>query len=161
MTNNKHSKTGSSGLLWKIVIFAAIVALTTLLWLTNKTTSKSQPPSAPVSQSLSPPQELPQMSTLAGKWLRPDGGYVIEISKIKEDGTFQAGYFNPRSIHVAQANASVKQGKWVVFIKLQDQGYPGSTYTLTYDAQNDALIGTYFQAAYNQNYNVIFTRMKE
>jgi len=98
---------------------------------------------------------------LIGSWVRPDGGYVIEISKIKEDGTLQAGYFNPRSIHVAQANASVKQGKWVVFIKLQDQGYPGSTYTLTYDAQNDALIGTYFQAAYNQNYNVIFTRMKE
>jgi len=40
---------------------------------------------------------------IAGKWLRPDGGYVLELRDVKEDGTLRVSYFNPRPIHVAKA----------------------------------------------------------
>ena len=38
---------------------------------------------------------------IAGKWLRPDGGYVLELSDLKQDGTLRVAYFNPRPIRVA------------------------------------------------------------
>ena len=47
-----------------------------------------------------------------------------------------------------------------VFIELRDEGYPGSTYTLTYDAQRDALSGIYFQAALEQSFEVVFVRVE-
>ena len=37
---------------------------------------------------------------------------------------------------------------------------PGSTYTLTYDPQRDQLMGIYFQAVEQQNFNVYFVRTK-
>jgi len=43
---------------------------------------------------------------------------------------------------------------------LTDVGYPGSTYTLTYDAKEDVLRGIYYQAAMKQSFDVYFTRMK-
>ncbi len=33
---------------------------------------------------------------LKGKWLRPDGGYVIEVRNIGDGGKMDASYFNPR-----------------------------------------------------------------
>jgi len=47
-----------------------------------------------------------------------------------------------------------------VFVELRAPGYPGSTYTLTYDAQRDQLQGTYFQAALGQTFAVAFVRLK-
>jgi hypothetical protein len=47
-----------------------------------------------------------------------------------------------------------------VFIELRAPNYPGSTYTLTYDPQQDQLQGAYFQAVQQQNFNVNFVRMK-
>ena len=40
------------------------------------------------------------------------------------------------------------------------QGYPGSTYTLTYNPAKDMLVGFYYQAAMQQNFDVVFARMK-
>jgi hypothetical protein len=39
-------------------------------------------------------------------------------------------------------------------------GYPGTTYTLTYDRQRDQLAGVYFQAAVGQSFDVVFVRLK-
>ena len=47
-----------------------------------------------------------------------------------------------------------------LFVKLQDKGYPGSTYTLYYFEEKDALAGFYFQATMGQTYEVVFTRKK-
>jgi len=44
-------------------------------------------------------------------------------------GSVDAGYFNPGKINIAEANASLWKGLVKLFIKLQDKGYPGSTYT--------------------------------
>jgi len=47
-----------------------------------------------------------------------------------------------------------------LFIKLQDKGYPASTYTLYYYAEKDALAGFYYQAAIGQTFKVVFFRKK-
>ena len=46
-----------------------------------------------------------------------------------------------------------------VFIELRDANYPGSTYNLTYDPQSDQLQGIYYQAALQQQFEVVFLRM--
>jgi len=97
---------------------------------------------------------------LKGRWLRPDGGYIIQIRAIEGSGKIDAGYFNPRPINVSKAQATKESGKIKVFVELTDVGYPGSTYTLTYDPKEDVLRGIYFQAALKQSFDVYFTRMK-
>lgn len=71
-----------------------------------------------------------------------------------------AGYFNPKPIHVAKAEASQDGVAMKVFIELRDVNYPGSTYTLTYNPENDQLSGIYFQALQQQSFEVFFTRMQ-
>ena len=102
----------------------------------------------------------PAFAKLPGKWLRPDGGYILEIRSAAPDGKLEAAYFNPRPIHVAKAAASRDGGSVKVFIELRDVNYPGSTYTLTYDATTDQLKGDYFQAVLKQNFDVFFTRVQ-
>jgi hypothetical protein len=98
---------------------------------------------------------------LVGRWLRPDGGYVLDIRNISSGGRMQAAYFNPRPINVSQAEISRKNGGLEVFVELRDTGYPGSTYTLVYDPQQDMLSGIYYQASIGQSFEVIFVRTKQ
>ena len=93
-----------------------------------------------------------------GQWVRTDGGYVIHVREIKPDGSVDAGYFNPKPINVSEANVSVWKGFDQLYIKLQDKGYPGSTYKLYYYAEKDALAGFYYQAAAKETFEVLFRR---
>jgi uncharacterized protein (DUF2147 family) len=97
---------------------------------------------------------------LVGRWVRADGGYVLELKGIGKDGNLQAAYFNPRQIHVSRAEIQRKGNKITVFVELRDVNYPGSTYTLQYDPATDRLKGIYFQAALQQQYEVEFERTK-
>jgi hypothetical protein len=74
------------------------------------------------------------------------------------DGTAEVSYFNPGRIHVAESRVSTKEGRIKVFVKLQDKGYPGCTYTLFYYHEKDVLAGVYYQAAAGRTYEVIFVR---
>jgi hypothetical protein len=103
-------------------------------------------------------KETPDFDKLVGNWVRPDGGYVIEIRKIHPDGKVDAAYFNPQSIHVSRSTVSEKDGIIELFIELQGKGYPGSTYTLKYNPEYDAMVGIYFQAVIQQPFEVIFQR---
>jgi uncharacterized protein (DUF2147 family) len=94
---------------------------------------------------------------LIGKWVRPDGGYVLEIKEIGNDGTLKAAYYNPRPINVARAEFSKKDDTLTIFIELRDVNYPGSKYNLKYDPKSDRLIGTYFQAVQGETYDVEFS----
>ena len=100
----------------------------------------------------------PDFSLLVGEWVRPDGGYVIKVREIKPDGSVDAGYFNPNAINVEEATVTEWKGLAKLFIKLEDEGYPGSTYTLYYYAEKDALAGFYYQAAIKQTFEVVFMR---
>jgi hypothetical protein len=97
---------------------------------------------------------------LQGRWQRNDGGYIIDIRNVEPGGKLTAGYFNPRPINVAKAEASQDNGTVKVFIELRDVNYPGSTYNLAYVPADDRLTGTYFQAALRETYEVYFTRVK-
>jgi hypothetical protein len=101
----------------------------------------------------------PDFGKLKGKWLRPDGGYVLELRNMDDSGRLEAFYLNPRPIHVARAAASRDGAVTKVFIELRDVNYPGSTYTLAYDPANDQLKGIYFQAVERQNFEVLFVRL--
>lgn len=95
---------------------------------------------------------------LIGRWVRPDGGYILELKDIKKDGNLKAAYFNPRPIKVFKAEWKRKQGRITVFVELRDFNYPGSKYNLQYDPKTDILKGTYFQAVYGATYDVEFVR---
>ena len=95
---------------------------------------------------------------LNGRWQRTDANYIIDIRSVAPDGSMQAAYYNPRSINVHRAYASTVKGYLKVEIELRDSGYPGSTYTLLYNPDKDALLGIYYQAAYGQTYEVAFIR---
>ena len=98
---------------------------------------------------------------LIGNWRRPDGGYVIDIRKIKKNGELDAAYYNPKQVNMSRALFMRKNGVLKIFIELRDQGYPGSTYTLNYDSKDDVLAGEYFHAGMNQIYKVMFLRKKQ
>jgi hypothetical protein len=108
--------------------------------------------------TISPKKERADFDRLVGNWVRPDGGYVIEIRKIYPDGKVDAAYFNPRPIHVSRSNVSEENGIIQLFIELQGQGYPGSTYNLKYNSESDVLVGVYFQAVIRQPFEVVFQR---
>ena len=103
----------------------------------------------------------PGFAALKGRWLRPDGGYVLEIRDVDAKGKMDAVYLNPRPIDVAKAEATRQGTTLKVFVELRAPGYPGSTYTLTYDRKSDQLTGVYFQAVMGQRFEVVFVRMKE
>ncbi|NWG75452.1 MAG: hypothetical protein HXY24_12720 [Rubrivivax sp.] len=98
------------------------------------------------------------MEKLIGQWQRPDGGYILEVRSVEPDGRITAAYFNPRPINVAKAEVSQIGATVRIVIVLSDVNYPGSTYTLSYDAAGDVLRGTYFQAAIGQTFDVYFVR---
>ena len=102
----------------------------------------------------------PGFEKLKGRWLRDSGGYTIEIRGVGPGGKLEAAYFNPKSIHVGKAEASQQGGVLKVLIELRDVNYPGSTYTLAYDAKSDRLVGRYFQAVAREAFDVYFVRLK-
>jgi hypothetical protein len=119
--------------------------------------SPSAPEAHPAAVAVAAPSGF---QALHGRWLRPDGGYILEIRDVDASGTIEAVYLNPRPINVARAEATRDGSTMQVFVELRAPGYPGSTYTLTYDPTRDQLAGSYFQAALQQRFDVVFVRMK-
>ena len=109
-----------------------------------------------------PQYKNPEVSvdTILGRWLRPDGNYVIQINSIDKNNQIDAQYFNPNPIKIARAEL-IADDNFRIFIEFDDEGYKGSSYDLIYDPLNDALTGKYFQATYGQTYQIGFIRLKE
>jgi len=105
-------------------------------------------------------KSVPALEKLRGRWLRDTGGYIIEIRKVGPGGKLDAAYFNPKSINVGRAEAIQQGGAVKVTVELRDVNYPGSTYTLTYDAKTDRLVGRYYQAVAGETFDVYFVRLK-
>ena len=120
--------------------------------------STNAAPASPATTGSSPPEA--GFQKLVGRWLRSDGDYMLVISGVDAAGKLTAAYLNPRPINVARAEASRDGSFTKVFVELRDVNYPGSTYTLTYEPAVDQLQGIYYQAALQQQFDVIFERMK-
>ena len=148
-----------------VILGLAIVAVLAAGWHQSQQ-AEALPAASPIVESGAANSSNPlaeakaDWQKLHGKWTRPDGGYILDIRKVDDSGKMDAGYFNPKSIHVAKAEATRVGGILRVFIELRDVNYPGSTYTLTYDPGSDQLKGIYFQALQKQSYEVVFVRTK-
>ena len=99
-------------------------------------------------------------ATLPGRWVRPDGGYVINIKRVDASGKLDAAYANPNPLPFSRAEATLEGKAIKLFFEIRAGGYNGSTYTLTYDPAADVLKGVYFQAVAQQKFDVYFTRAK-
>ena len=164
--NREHGETGNPragrGFLF-VAVGVGIVALVVLALRSSQ--SPGTNPGLPTEQSstnvaAAATEPRPVFQKLLGKWVRPDGGYIIDIKVADDAGKLEVSYFNPNPIHVARAEASGQGSMIKVFIELRDVNYPGSTYTLAYDPASDELKGIYFQAVQQQQYEVFFQRMK-
>jgi hypothetical protein len=102
----------------------------------------------------------PAYERLKGRWVRLDGGYVIEVRSVDNRGVVDAAYFNPQPINVGRAQATRDGSALRLVVELRAPNYPGSTYTLSYDPTVDQLRGVYFQAVAQQRFDVIFVRRK-
>jgi hypothetical protein len=114
----------------------------------------------PLLNPLAYAQAPPDFMVLNGRWARTDGGYVIEIKSVEAGGQMQAAYYNPNPINVSLAEATRQGAAVIVFIELRAPGYPGSTYTLIHDPKSDDLKGVYHHAGLQQNFEVVFVRVK-
>ena len=100
------------------------------------------------------------ISLLVGNWLRTDSDYRIQISKVNENFTLEANYFNPNPINVGGASWQESSGNLKIIVELRDANYPGSTYTLNYLPDRDILAGDYYQAVEGLTFYVEFSRYK-
>lgn len=128
-----------------------------MLLLLSAVLSLNLPVSASADEGTSPPPRL-DYTVIGGEWQRTDGSYLIKVSNVQPDGRATVEYFNPRPIHVVQAAISTQKELLKLFIKFQDKGYEGSTYTLYYYAEKDVLVGFYYQAVMDRTFEVIFVR---
>ncbi len=145
-----------------LTILVTIVAITAAaLFLLHRIYTGIHLPTTPAAkESAAATQAKGGFDVLKGRWLRPDGGYVVEVRDIDANGHMVAAYFNPLPISVSRAEASQEGGETKVFIELRDINYPGATYNLTYDPAGDQLSGVYYQAALQQSFDVVFVRMR-
>ena len=106
------------------------------------------------------PAAEPGFSVLPGRWVRLQGGYVITIRAVDEDGKLDASYANPRPLPFHTAVASKDGNVLKLSFELRAGGYNGSTYKLRYDAATDRLTGVYDQVVVKQTFEVVFVRDK-
>jgi len=145
---------------WILPLTAVLLALAAGVgyWWTQRPPDEGSSAVVPAAKLQAAPASAPGFAKLPGRWLRPDGGYILEIRSVAADGKMDVTYSNPKPIHVAKAEASQAGTALTVFVELRDVNYPGSTYTLTYAADSDQLTGIYYQAAMQQQFDVVFVR---
>lgn len=143
-----------------LAVLCAAMVCGSLLSCGNKPETAPSPQTPQTNAAPSAAAASPELARLAGKWERPDGGYILEIKSVDPSGKLDVGYFNPNPINVSRAVAWRDKGTNKVFIELQDANYPGCTYSLTHDPASDQLYGQYYQAAMQQTFDVVFARLK-
>lgn len=98
---------------------------------------------------------------LVGRWVRPDGGYVITIKAVGAGGKLDASYANPGPLPFYTAEvARDAGGELRLYFELRAGGYGGSSYRLSYDPSADRLKGVYHQAVARQSFDVVFERAR-
>jgi hypothetical protein len=102
----------------------------------------------------------PGFEVLKGRWLALKGEVPLEINKIDSLGRKKVQYFNPKPVHVAQAQAARDGKETNVLMKLRDPGSPCCTYDLTYEPGLDQLKGISWQKGNPKSTEVVFIRVK-
>jgi hypothetical protein len=166
---SRQAGTGKSGVQRASVLIVTVVLtlgiFTVAIFLRAGESDSMGSPRSPLIPSGSQPATVAVAANagfqpLHGRWLRPDGGYILDIRGVGATGTVEAVYLNPNPITIARAEAIRDSSMLKVVAELRAPGCPGSTYTLTYDPIHDQLAGIYFQAALQHHFDVVFVRMK-
>jgi hypothetical protein len=116
---------------------------------------------APAQPAAKPVPEA--VKKVLGRWIRADGGYILELRNAEMSGVIEAKYFNPerpKPINVSRSIWMQGGSGLQVVVELNDVGYPGATYVLSHDAENDRLVGQYTQPAMQQSFDIEFVRQK-
>ncbi len=58
--------------------------------------------------------------SLVDRWVRLDGGYILELREFRNDGSLVATYFNKKSINVSRAGWRPAKEGLDVFVELRD-----------------------------------------
>ena len=122
------------------------------------TTTPAAAPAAAQPAAKAAPAVPEAVKKLLGRWMRSDGGYVLELRNPDLSGVLEASYFNPKPIKVSRAIWMQGAAGLQVMVELNDVGYPGATYVLNHDAQSDRLVGKYTQPAMQQTFDIEFER---
>jgi hypothetical protein len=135
-----------------------------LLLVPPKTVPKAEEPmtatNAAPAETPTPAPAAVDLGSLVGDWLREDGGYQLKLTRDASGEKLNATYLNPRPINVSYCTATNDGGSMKVRVELNDTGYPGCVYSLVHDRANDRLLGTYYQAAMGETYEVMFVRTR-
>lgn len=145
---------GAWGVLSAVTVFTLLVGPV----VAADTTSTARVAVTTATKSDSATTTAQAIQKFIGRWVRPDGGYVLEVKSIDASGKVDAAYFNPSPINVGLAR--IKPGTAELVVELRDVNYPGSTYNLKYDPALDRLTGSYYQAVAGETYPIYFERMK-
>src|SRR5262245_6970065 len=141
---------------------AGLVAVTMASSSCRKPDSSAPPVSAttasPLTAQTASAAAPEPVQKLLGRWLRSDGGYMLELRRAEMSGVVDAAYFNPNPIHVSRAIWMQGAAGFQIVVELNDVGYPGATYVLSHQASSDRLIGQYNQPAMQQTFDVDFVR---
>jgi len=133
---------------------------------------KKSPPAAETASAAAPAPAQPAakaavpaipeaVKKLLGRWVRADGGYILELRNPDLSGVMEASYFNPKPIKVSRAIWMQGAAGLQVMVELNDVGYPGATYVLSHDTQTDRLVGKYTQPAMQQTFDIDFERQSK
>jgi hypothetical protein len=153
----KHRRTGLMAALVVVVVTVAL-ALSSSPWMPQIFPGPPVEGEAIKSSSVSLISNQISEDLLRGRWVRPDGGYVIEVRDAQAGGRLEAAYFNPRPINVSRAEWHRADDGLHVFVELRGANYPGATYQLRYLPAMDQLVGDYFQPLYQKTFPVHFLR---
>ncbi len=104
--------------------------------------------------------KIPEKSDFFGEWMRGDGDYRLKIAKTRSANGVTVTYFNPKPINVESAQFSEQEHTVILTIVLRDEGYPGSTYRLTFDSSYRILAGAYLMPQSGQQHQVYFEPAK-
>jgi len=147
-------------IIWAALLIVAVILLWGRLFLTDEP-APDGPRQIQADERSAQKTHTPEvLARLVGRWRRTDGGYILDIKAVHDNGKIDATYLNPRPIHVSKAEAITKGGYVIVAVTLQDRGYPGNMYTLTYDPNADRLEGVYHHRGLKQQFDVEFSRLR-
>ena len=143
-----------------------LVVVTAAAWLSGCAKSTVEPAAAaapvatPTPVAAAPAAAPAEVQRMLGNWLRSDGTYRLELRGAEAGGVVRAGYFNPKLINVSRSVWMRGPEGLRVIVELNDVGYPGSTYILSYESTADRLVGIYNQGGTGQSFEIDFVRMK-
>ncbi len=140
--------------------YLAVVSLALAMAIHPALAQAQRPSAALASPAAAASGSQAAFGVLTGRWVRPDGGYVISVKAVDADGKLDASYANPSPLPFYTARVTRDGGTLKLFFELRAGGYNGSTYTLDYDAASDRLKGVYYQAVARQKFEVVFVRAK-